>query len=95
MIKPKASCFKCAEPMKTENTLLGYPICQTCERRLVLMQDKTVLKHKNIFDAARKLDDNLPSYLENVEEALQQLERDYIRKRIKLLHIKERLISME
>ena len=91
----KSSCYKCegASGSATE-VVFGYTICSTCISELRLFNDKTIKKHVTAFDHAKEKDSTLPSYSEDVKHKLNCLDKDYINKRIKLLHIQERLEKM-
>ena len=92
MEKNTKQCFQCGGAHGSPNLdLFGYTICTTCKSKLGLFQDKTVQRHVASFEKAKEQNSNLPSYLEEVEHRLICLEKDYIRKRIKLLHIQERI----
>ncbi len=58
--------------------MYGYTICDSCKSKLGLFRDETIKRYgKNLG--------------KEVERRLDLLERDYKKKRIKLLYIKERL----
>lgn len=76
-------CFQCG---KEGEKLFGYTICGTCKARLGLFTDETIRKHVSLYRSTKK-----HSYEEEIERRLVLMEKDYIKKRIKLLHIRERL----
>ena len=84
------TCYRCGA---TENVkhLYGYPICSSCIPKLKLFTSKTVDRYVAEFNAAKTQDPSHPTYAEDVDHHLQELERLYINKRIKLLDIREKL----
>jgi DNA-directed RNA polymerase subunit RPC12/RpoP len=73
-------CVICKK--NTTNTFLyDYPICSACESQIALMADETIKKHFS----------HNPSFENEAKFKLDYLEKDYIRKKIKLLHILDRL----
>ncbi len=73
----KKSCFQCG---KKGSNMYGYTICDSCKSELRLFTDKTIKKY---------VSDN-PSFDKEIAERLVILDKDYIRKKIKLLHVQER-----
>lgn len=55
------------------------------------MTPATIQKHAESFQLAKDADPSLRNYEEEVEYRLLQMEKDYISKRIKLLHIGQQL----
>ena len=87
-------CFRCGNTERLE-AVYGYPVCPDCRPQLGLYADKTIQKHIRRFaDAARRDPENL-TYAEEVERKLLVMERDYIARRIKLLHLQERIIALD
>ena len=78
-------CSQCEATGKLEN-LYGFYFCARCESKLGLYTDKTILKNAQKFAAA-----NPTSCEEEVVRRLQRMERDFVKTKVKLLHILERL----
>ena len=81
-------CFKCegnsgVEPEK----LFGYSICPVCSSKLGLFKDDTIKKHQKTYSGKHN------DYFREVTYRLKAMEVDYISKRIKLLHIQDRLLQ--
>jgi len=77
-------CFQCGED---GNELYGYIICDSCRSKLGLFSDETIEKHISIYDKPAKK----RTYEEEIKYRLDFIEKEYTKKRIKLLHILERL----
>ncbi len=89
------SCYRCEETKETSlENLYGYTVCNNCKSKLGLFQDATITRHIKSFAAAHQLDASHPSYKQDVQEKLALLEQQYISKKIKLLHIQERIKSL-
>ena len=73
------NCFNCGEP-GTE--FYGYVICEDCKTGLRLFSDKTINKYSTKDPEA---------YMDEIKFRIDFIDKDYIKKRIKLLHIKDRL----
>jgi hypothetical protein len=86
------TCYKCHEP--TNNQLHGYFVCPDCITALALHQDNTIQRNRDKYRKMKQNDMFQRDYIEDVNFRLKRLEEDYISKRIKLLHIKERLEQM-
>ncbi|MEE9363288.1 MAG: hypothetical protein V3U92_11890 [Cellulophaga sp.] len=85
-------CYKCQETDKTKiSTLFGYSICKPCISNLGLLQDATIKRHITSFDPSLKKNLETTSHKEAVSNRIILLERGYISKKIKLLHIQKRL----
>ncbi len=70
--------------------LYGYAICDECKSGLGLFTDQTIKKHVSMYgDPAKK-----HSYEEEIVERLDFIEKDYVKKKIKLLHVLDRLKNM-
>lgn len=78
------TCYNC-ESRKDLTILFEYPICNSCLKGLYLHSDATITRNNAKYQKAGK------SYQKEVVYRLNQMEKDYISKRIKLLHILERL----
>lgn len=75
----KSACFNCKK--RTDNLVYGFSVCQECESRLGLMSEETVGKHMQ----------NKSDFLKEARSKMEILEKDYARKKIKLLHILDKL----
>ena len=73
-------CFNCRK--ETENSLQGYPICESCKSKLKLFSDKTIKKYY-LKDPDK--------FSKEIERRLDFIEKDYMKKKIKLLNVKEQL----
>jgi hypothetical protein len=80
----KDKCSQCGDP---GSNLYGYIICDSCKSKLGLFTDDTIKTHVALYKNSSKK----RSYEEEINYRLDFLEKDLIKKRIKLLHIKERL----
>ncbi len=81
-------CFQCGQP-GTE--LFGYPICDACKARLGLFSDATIQNHI----ARHQQPGRERSYEQEIQYRQAFMEKDYIKKRIKLLYIQERVRVLE
>lgn len=80
----KTTCSLCGN---SGTKLYGYIICESCESKLGLFADETIKKHiKKYKNSALER-----SYEDEILYRLDFIEKDYIKKRIKLLHIQARL----
>jgi len=82
----RITCFQCG---KQGTDLFGYTICESCKSKLGLFTDETIKKHISLYQSTKN-----HSYEEEIRERLIFMEKDYIKKRIKLLNILERLKCM-
>lgn len=73
------NCFNCGDPGKHVH---GYTICDSCLSKLKLFTDQTIQKHSV---------KNPEAYKKDIESRIAFIDKDYIKKRIKLLHILDRL----
>ncbi|MCA9397329.1 hypothetical protein KC573_00735 [candidate division WWE3 bacterium] len=89
MPNKKTECEICGEVHPTEIIYL-YNICSKCESTLGLFSDKTITKH--IETGIYK---NKKEYINEIDRRLELMKKDYIKKQIKLLHIKDRLLSTD
>lgn len=91
-MKPTSTCAHCNEGFNTKlDKLYGFALCENCRSGLNLMTDKTIEKHIESYAKAKEQNNSLPSYSEEVEAKLKLLEKAYVSRKIKLLHIGERL----
>ena len=84
------SCFNCKNP-KELTSLYGYDVCHGCESTLGLLKDATIRKHISSYAKMQESVPENPSYQQEVDYRVNFMEQNYIKKRIKLLHIQERL----
>ena len=85
-------CFKCDGTYDSEIIILyGYNVCEQCKSKMGLHQDKTLRKYVADFQKAREIDANEPSFEDEMKRRLNVIEKDYISKKIKLLHVLDRL----
>ncbi len=82
----KNTCVLCGS---AGEEFCGYIVCDACRSALGLFTDATIKKHMRLFESGED-----HSYEEEVRNRLDLMEKDYIRKRIKLLHIKERIENL-
>lgn len=75
MTNPPTKCFNCSQ--KTDNTLYGFYVCKPCEEKIGLMSKETIQQHV----------DKNKDFKKEAQAKLAVLEKDYARKKIKLLHI--------
>jgi hypothetical protein len=78
-------CFQCGDP--TTNDMFGYAICDSCKSALGLFTDETIKKHIAKYETPT----SKRSYKEEIDYRLDFIEKDFIKKKIKLLEIKARL----
>jgi hypothetical protein len=74
------TCFNCGKTT-TEN-MHGYPICDSCKTKLKLFSDNTIKKHYL---------KNPEKFSKEIDRRLDFIEKDHIKKKIKLLNVKEQL----
>lgn len=75
-------CFNCNENRNDQlKHVFGYTICEHCFTKLRLLSQKTIKSHN----------DSKENYSQEVNDRLIEMERDYIKTRIKLLAIQESL----
>ncbi len=71
-------CYHCGS--ETAKELFHYPICDSCQSNLKLLTETTIGKHY-VKDPE--------AFSEEIQRRLDFVEKDYISKKIKLLHVKE------
>lgn len=74
----KNSCFQCGND---GSDLYGYIVCDSCKSKLRLFTDEKIQQH-----LLKK-----PHYKKEISNRLEIGRKDYISKKIKLLHIQDRL----
>lgn len=85
-------CFNCDNiNAKEVSDVYGYDVCVRCKPTLGFYQDSTIRKHISAFEKKKEVVPENSSYSEEVDYRLGFMEADYIRKRLKLLHIQARL----
>ncbi|NER13450.1 hypothetical protein GWK08_08385 [Leptobacterium flavescens] len=95
MKKTQEQCYKCGDTSKNQlEELYGYTICNSCKSRLGLFLDPTIEKHVLSFRETKREDPTKPTYKEEVAFRLDCLDKDYISKKIKLLHIQDRINNL-
>jgi hypothetical protein len=70
------SCFNCD---KKGGDFLGYVICEQCKSKLRLFTESTIKEY---------LEKDPIGFPKEITRRLELLDKDYIKKKIKLLHIK-------
>lgn len=92
MTKKVKKCELCGKICNNADAdLHDYAICSDCKSKLGLLHDGTIRRHISAYRRAQERDPDNPSYEEEIRSRLARLEKDYISKRIKLLHVLERL----
>jgi hypothetical protein len=84
---PKPACCQCSRSSNTAN-IYGYVFCDRCTAKLGLHSDKTILKNSDKYDGDHA------SYEEEVVHRIEAMEKSYIKTKIKLMHILERLAEL-
>ena len=85
-------CFGCSNTNPIEITnLFGYDVCRSCKSILGLLKDDTIRKHIASYAKKQEAVPENPTYKEDVDYRLNFMEERYIKTRLKLLHIQERL----
>lgn len=91
-----SSCFSCGSTIQSQiKTLCGYDVCSSCEPTLGLYKDDTIRKHIASYEKKREGVPENPTYVQEVDYRLGAMEKTYILKRLKLLHIQNRLKVIE
>ncbi len=75
----KDLCFNCG---KKGNLFHGYIICDSCKFKLKLLSENTIKKHYS---------ENPEKFSKEIERRPEFIDKDYIRKKIKLLDAKEKI----
>ena len=78
-------CFNCGA--ETSNQRYEIMICAACEQDLRLFTDETIARQKAEYKPSEKY----AAYGDEIADRLVFLEKDYLKKKIKLLHVLERL----
>ncbi|MTI88175.1 MAG: hypothetical protein FH748_09425 [Balneolaceae bacterium] len=83
-------CYRCgAEDENSNINLYGHTICLDCKSKLGLYKDKTIKRHFQSYGQNPK--DERDHYEDEILYRLDFIKKDYINKKIKLLHILDRL----
>ena len=84
-------CVLCTESESTQiEVVYEYPVCKHCYSKIRLFSDHTIEKHIRDYSLRKNQDPDQPDYAEDIKNRLEFIERDFIRKKIKLLHLLER-----
>lgn len=67
------------------NKLFEYYVCDDCKKKLGLPSEKTINRHIDSYKKKNK------SFEDEIKYRLDFIEKDYVKKRIKLLHIRSKL----
>lgn len=88
----KNTCYKCREYDSNQlENLFGYTICASCIKDLGLLKDNTIQRHLTNFNPENYKRFNSQTYRQEIENRIEFLEEDFINKKIKLLHVLDRL----
>lgn len=74
------NCYNCGK--ETVKEMFNYPICDSCKSKLKLFTDETIKKYYS---------KNPEEFSNEIQRRLDFIEIDYITKKIKLLHVKEKI----
>jgi len=80
MTKP---CFNCE---KKGVNMYGFSVCESCKSKLKLFTDETIKKYNS---------KNPKKFSKEIQERLNFLEKGYIKKKIKLLYVLDRLKNIK
>ena len=78
-------CFICNAEAYSQ--LFGIPICTLCASELRLFTDDTIRRQVANYKASERY----ASYRDEISDRLAFVEKDYLKKNIKLLHVLDRL----
>jgi hypothetical protein len=84
------NCTLCNSKNEVE-LLFDYPVCGKCKKRMGLFQDATIKKYYLEFEQGLKDGTKDISFEGEMKRRLDYIEKDYIKKKIKLLHVLDRL----
>lgn len=85
----KKTCCQC-EATGPVDRVYGFDFCSLCRSQLGLHTDKTIQKNASLYRQAKSV-----AYEVEVLNRLHSMEKDYIKKRVKLLHILARLDELD
>ena len=80
----KDACFQCGNQGQS---FYGYTICDSCKTNLRLFTDKKIKQYITLFDTSAKKQ----PYKDEIKYKLDFIEKDYIKKKIILSHILDRI----
>lgn len=78
-VSAEKKCFNCGKKGKDK---YGYIICDSCKSKLRLFSNDTIKRYNA---------ESPEGFSKEIQKRLDFLNKDYIKKRIKLLHIQEQL----
>lgn len=81
----RMNCFECGG---AGETMHGYVICEACKSKLGLFTDEKIHEHMMRYAEEGK------SYADEIRFRLDAVEKDYIKKKLKLLYIQDRLTQI-
>lgn len=85
-------CTLCGELSPNQIEIMyEYEICKCCKSKLRLHRDKTLKKYILDLDEQKRLDSKKLDLREEMEQRLDFIEKDYIKKKIKLQYIIDRI----
>ena len=84
----KSTCFNCNNT--STQILFDHHICNDCKTGLRLFSTKTVKKHQLRFQEIEEI-----SYQKDISNKLKKVELTYIKAKIKLLDIQEKLNQLK
>ncbi len=87
VMKQKTICVNCGNDLKGVSSL---PVCEECRMKISFLTDDTIRKHIELFRHAQKT-----SYKEEIQRRLTLVEKEYIVKKLKLLHVLKRVEVIE
>lgn len=73
------NCFNCG---REGADFHGYSICGSCKSKLKLFTDETIKKYHT---------KDPEGFTKEIQRRMEFLDKDYIKKRLKLLHIQEQI----
>ncbi|MDD3876625.1 MAG: hypothetical protein PHT69_08390 [Bacteroidales bacterium] len=76
-------CFNCGNA--TDKEIFNYPVCDLCKSQLKLLNEATIKKHYC---------KNPDGFSLEIQRRLDFIEKDYISKKIKLLHVQKQLSNL-
>lgn len=75
--------------------LFEYPVCSVCSSKMGLFRDKTIARYIKEFELKKRKDPEELSFEEEMERRLEYIEKDYIKKKIKLNYILDRIKDLK
>lgn len=77
-------CFNCGAE---GSVMFDYTICESCKSKLGLFTEATIARHISTYQTSSKQ----ISYEAEIMRRLDYIEKDYIKKKLKLLYILEKI----